>query len=465
MPPRCVLNGLHTVPIPTELTLLDSLSRQLIQRAKCYQTIVRLGTYTGKVPSYNSLKACKGTMFFLPLPLNKTLETLDQVRHSGDTLPDPELYIIVNGTPTKSKVVWRSLANVNHVKAAINTLIMCNWLYRDITEKSIDEATRRIIEVSNSATSGMLEKASKDDIASFQAYTIRNLDNKMSTHSDIEQFKMLSVKEDPIDNRQKHLDVMCFPVLFPTGKYGQFHSRQEKLSHSEYIKLRLLNQDSRFRKDAQYVFFLLWQKEMRELSAGIYNLLKSTRCQPMSVSMLLDKVSTSDERLEANLCTMLQSVHGTKQYWFIRQSELRCMIREWGSPTLFLTFSCAEYESPDITEYLRRVNNVSSKYPIGKLCTEDPVSVSRKFSLKFHAFFRKVIVNGEVLGKVDHFYWKKEYQARGAPHYHALVWIRDAPVTDRDDPDKVLAWIQQRITCHIPDKDGSPELHRLVTRY
>ena len=96
-------------------------------------------------------------------------------------------------------------------------------------------------------------------------------------------------------------------------------------------------------------------------------------------------------------------MRGTKQYWFIRQSELRCMIREWGSPTLFLTFSCAEYESPDITEYLRRVNNVSSKYPIGKLCTEDPVSVSRKFSFKFHAFFRKVLVNGEVLGKVDHF--------------------------------------------------------------
>ena len=65
MPPRCVLNGLHTVPMPKELALLDPLSRQLIQGAKCYQTIVRLGTYMGNVPVYNSLKACKGTMFFL----------------------------------------------------------------------------------------------------------------------------------------------------------------------------------------------------------------------------------------------------------------------------------------------------------------------------------------------------------------------------------------------------------------
>ena len=68
MPARCVLNGLETVPIPPELAKLDLLSRQLIQRAKCYQTIVRIGTYTGKVPTYNSLQACKGTMFFYPCP-------------------------------------------------------------------------------------------------------------------------------------------------------------------------------------------------------------------------------------------------------------------------------------------------------------------------------------------------------------------------------------------------------------
>ena len=106
------------------------------------------------------------------------------------------------------------------------------------------------------------------------------------------------------------------------------------ISHSEYIKSRLLNVDSHFRKDPQYMFYLLWQKEMQELSAGVYNLLKCTRTQPMSVSTLLNRIQVFDEHLEANLYTMLQSVRDTKQYWFIRQSELRCMILEWGSPTL-----------------------------------------------------------------------------------------------------------------------------------
>ena len=55
------------------------------------------------MPAYNSLKACKGTVFFLPLPLKKTLETLDGVKCSSSgeaALPNPELYIIVNGKPT-----------------------------------------------------------------------------------------------------------------------------------------------------------------------------------------------------------------------------------------------------------------------------------------------------------------------------------------------------------------------------
>ena len=74
--------------------------------------------------------------------------------------------------------------------------------------------------------------------------------------------------------------------------------------------------------------------------------------------------------------------------------------------------------------------------------------------------FWKVILKGQVLGIVDHFYWKKEYQNRGSPHYHVLLWIRDAPLIDSlgDDPEKVLDWIQDRITCHIPDEQGSPEL-------
>eukprot|EP00731_Ephydatia_muelleri_P003461 Em0001g3461a len=468
IPARCVLNGLVTELIPDELKSLNALSKQLIQRAKAFQTIVRLGTYSGKVPAYNALQACRGCMFFLPLPLNKTWDTLSEIELGGSglvALPDPQLYIIVNGVPTKDKIVWQTLVDVNAVKLAIQKLKEINWLYKNVDDASLDEAAKNIVEVVDQASSIMLEKASTDDVAALQAYTIRSLDQQGSTKLDVEQYKMQNVKDSPIESRQRHLDVMCFPTLFPSGQFGEFHPRDIHLSASEYAKSRLLNKDSRFRKDPQYVFFLLWQQEMRQISAGIYNVLKTTSKGKVPVREFLSRVSNSDESVEANLSTIIQSVRGTKQYWFHKSSELKCMLREYGSPTLFITFSCAEYNSTHIDRYLRKVNDHPPSYPISKLCIEDPVSVSRKFSANFHHLFYTVLLKGSVLGVVLHFFWKKEYQARGAPHYHVLLWIQDAPVIGKSDPKDVLAWIQERITCKIPDAALNPELHALVTKY
>ena len=44
-------------------------------------------------------------MFFLLLPMHKTMETLGDVEEVEVALSSPELYIIVNCTPTKYKVV------------------------------------------------------------------------------------------------------------------------------------------------------------------------------------------------------------------------------------------------------------------------------------------------------------------------------------------------------------------------
>ena len=120
----------------------------------------------------------------------------------------------------------------------------------------------------------------------------------------------------------------------------------------------------------------------------------------MSVKDFLSKVDSSDKNTEANLSTVLQSVRATKQFWFLKKSDLTCMIREHGPPTLFLTFSCAEYDSPDIAAYLHKVNDVPENYPIGKLCADDPISVSRKISKKFHDIFNEVILKGKVLGNI-----------------------------------------------------------------
>ena len=109
------------------------------------------------------------------------------------------------------------------------------------------------------------------------------MDEKLPLGSRIQLYKMLKVEEPALDNRLKFLDVLCFPVLFASGKYGEFHPREVKLSFSEYIKSCLLNQDPHFRKSPEFIFYYLWQKEPRELSSGICNIMKTTGKQGMSI--------------------------------------------------------------------------------------------------------------------------------------------------------------------------------------
>ena len=153
-------------------------------------------------------------------------------------------------------------------------------------------------------------------------------------------------------------------MFSPTGKYGEFHPRTVKLSFSEYLKSKLMNCDSRFRKSPEFVLYYLWLKELRELSSGIYNVLNSTSRRHQTVKQFVDGINGSDASIEVNLCTVLQSVRGTKQFWYRQKGDVLAMIREFGCPTLFLTFSCAEYDSVEIGRYLRKVNEVAPSYPI-----------------------------------------------------------------------------------------------------
>ena len=90
-------------------------------------------------------------------------------------------------------------------------------------------------------------------------------------------------------------------------------------------------------------------KVKHNLNSGIYNYLNHTRYTGKSVAEVMAMVDKNDLELEGNLSTILQPVCGTNQYWYKVKGELKYMIREWGSPTFFLTLTCAEHDSADVT--------------------------------------------------------------------------------------------------------------------
>ena len=54
-------------------------------------------------------------MFILPLPMANTAETL-ALNECG--LPKPQLFVKVDGVPTKNKVLWRKFVDINKIERA-----------------------------------------------------------------------------------------------------------------------------------------------------------------------------------------------------------------------------------------------------------------------------------------------------------------------------------------------------------
>lgn len=66
------------------------------------------------------------------------------------------------------------------------------------------------------------------------------------------------------------------------------------------------------------------------------------------------------------------------------------------------------------------------------------------------------------LGKIADWFYRVEYQQRGSPHIHMLIWLEDAPVYRCNNDSDVTTFIDKIITCKKPDND--PELVLLVNR-
>ena len=113
---------------------------------------------------------------------------------------------------------------MDQVQAALKKLRQINWLYANVDVSSLDEASRCIVESVSDTSSSMLEKVSVEDTASYQSYTIRQLDQQQSMLPDSEHYKLRDVKEDALSNKLKYLDMLCFPTLFTSGIFGESHS-------------------------------------------------------------------------------------------------------------------------------------------------------------------------------------------------------------------------------------------------
>lgn len=78
----------------------------------------------------------------------------------------------------------------------------------------------------------------------------------------------------------------------------------------------------------------------------------------------------------------------------------------------------------------------------------DPVICARYFDNRIQFFLNSVLKShSQPIGKIADYFGRIEFQQRGSPHIHLLIWIKDAPVYSPSHLSDVISFIDKYVTC------------------
>ena len=110
------------------------------------------------------------------------------------------------------------------------------------------------------------------------------------------------------------------------------------------------------------------------------------------------------------------------------------MIRQLGPASLFCSFSSAETqwihllrilgELVDHKQYTdTHLENMNWDEKC-RLIQSDPVSCARHFDYQISQFLTNFLLNKcQPLGRISDWFYRVEFQQRGSPHIHMLIWL------------------------------------------
>jgi hypothetical protein len=127
---------------------------------------------------------------------------------------------------------------------------------------------------------------------------------------------------------------------------------------------------------------------------------------------------------------------------YARQSDAMTYMRRMGRADFFITMTC----NPKWTE-------IASNLLPGQEAKDRPDVVTRVFRQKLKKMVD--LLKKGLFGNVQAWLYSVEYQKRGLPHAHILIWLTSA---DRVRPDQ----IDQVVSAELPSKGDDPDLHNIV---
>lgn len=278
--------------------------------------------------------------------------------------------------------------------------------------------------------------------------------------------------------KDPYFEEQCFPHLFPNGKGGYLSTYKNSMTFSQYVRRRMkFSLWNKFAQDTTYRFFLGQIKESLELlQSRVTYFRKAKQYEEYNCNFIanckVDEIAQTPVGYH-----VFKKNRGFAPFLHAEKQNLWAIFRQLGTPHIFFTVSPCElnwneliqgvYEKRKLIELQQkltkkvfsnvdkntdweilrpeiepRITKVTNKFEetltTEKICEmtradkakilyADQLTNTLHFYDRYHEIFRYLKSPNSLADKyrvVDYFI-RTEYQLRGAPHVHCMLWIED----------------------------------------
>ncbi|XP_076065324.1 uncharacterized protein LOC143039331 [Oratosquilla oratoria] len=256
-----------------------------------------------------------------------------------------------------------------------------------------------------------------------------------------------------------YYDIFQYPILIPNGDMGFTHvlQKQKKIGSGKYTNLSPSAYYSSLlmERDGSCLFLSKCRTLFQRFVVDSYVKIESNRLHYFErnqheIRKERSDILKGDNPLEGRGQRILlpRTYIGGPRYMIERQQDALTFVSNYGSPDFFITFTMnPKWE--ELTKAIRLTGpGVASSNPCDR-----PDLVSRIFKLKVDNLMKE-LTKDHIFVEVKAHLYSIEWQKRGLPHVHILLWMR-YKVTEKN--------VANIISAEIPDKTKNPQLYDIVT--
>ena len=255
-------------------------------------------------------------------------------------------------------------------------------------------------------------------------------------------------------------EILSFPTIFCGQPRTDNSKRLVPLHFSAICKWELRNVDRRVATCIPNIFFKLKRLQIKQIRDKVSLAIRKckTKGRTITVSDFMSPGFVENMTMQNDGYRVLRTLRGSPPYWEQAKRDVFSMIRQLGIPTWFCSFSAAETKWEPLLQSLSKLVNgknitleearTLNWHEKCTLIKSDPVTCARYFDYRVQAFIKNVLKHPSLpIGDIVDFFYRVEFQQRGSPHIHMLVWVKGAPVHGSCLDSVLVAFIDKYVTC------------------